>query len=82
MSIDQLVLKQDEVTGKAPFVGGFILVGFPETQDHIDKLKAHGIEFDKIIYLADTNEEDPGSDIKKRMAGVEFYDFDQENESA
>lgn len=33
LSIDQLVLKHDEVTGKAPFVGGFILVGFPETQD-------------------------------------------------
>ncbi len=32
LSIDQLVLKVDEQTGKAPFVGGFILIGFPETE--------------------------------------------------
>ena len=43
LSIDQLVLKVDEVTGKAQFVGNFILVGFPETNEHFDKLKAHGI---------------------------------------
>ena len=32
LNIDQLVLKFNEETGKAPFVGGFILVGFPETE--------------------------------------------------
>ena len=45
-------------------------------------MKGHGIEFDKIIYLNDTNEEDPGGEIKKRMAHVELYDFDYENEMA
>jgi hypothetical protein len=45
-------------------------------------LKGHGIEFDKILYLNDTNEEDPGSEIKKRMANVELYDFEYENEIA
>ena len=58
LSIDQLVLKEDEETGKVPFVGGFILIGFPETEEHINKLKAHGIEFDSIIYLNDANIED------------------------
>jgi adenylate/nucleoside-diphosphate kinase len=82
MSLDQLVLKVDEHTGKAPFVGGFILVGFPETQEHIEKLKGHGIEFDKIIYLNDTNEEEPGAEIKRRMKDVELFDFEQELEAA
>lgn len=82
LSIDQLVLKTDEVTGRAPFVGGFILIGFPETQEHIEKLKGHGIEFDKIIYLNDTNLEDPGADIKKRMKSVELFNFEAEDEAA
>lgn len=59
------MLKEDEETGKVPFVGGFILIGFPETEEHINKLKGHGIEFDKIIYLQDTNED--GAEIKERM---------------
>jgi hypothetical protein len=45
-------------------VGGFILIGFPETEEQINKLKEHGIDFDRIIYLADTNEDEPGADIK------------------
>jgi hypothetical protein len=82
LSIDQIVLKTDEVTGKGPLVGGFILLGFPETQDQIEKLKTHGIEFDKIIYLNDTNEENPGDELRKRNEGIELYDFDYENEVA
>ena len=58
------------------------MLGFPETQDHIEKLKSHGIEFDKIIFLNDTNEENPGEEIRRRNEGVELYDFDQENEIA
>lgn len=39
--------------------------------------------FDKIIYLNDTTEEDPGREIKKRMAGSEFvFDWDEENAKA
>ena len=81
LNIDQLVLKFNEETGKAPFVGGFILVGFPETEVQIQKLKEHGLEFDRIIYLNDTNEE-PGDEIKKRMAEVELYDWDWELENS
>lgn len=82
LSIDQLVLKEDEETGQVPFVGGFILIGYSETEEHINKLKAHGIEFDKIIYLNDTNEEEPGTEIKKRMKDVEMYDWDWELENS
>lgn len=45
-------------------------------------MKEAGIEFDKIIYLQDTNEEEPGADVKKRMKDVELYDYDFENEFA
>ncbi len=58
------------------------MVGFPENQEHIEKLKGHGIEFDRIIYLNDTNEEEPGAEIKKRMKDLELFDYDQENEAA
>lgn len=75
-------MKEDEVTGQIPFVGGFILIGFPETEEHINKLKSHGLEFDKIIYLNDTNEEEPGTEIKLRMKDSELYDWDWEIENS
>ena len=65
-----------------PFVGGFILVGFPETEEHINKLKGHGIEFDRIIYLNDSNEDEPGAEVKKRMQNEELYDWDWELENS
>jgi hypothetical protein len=63
-------------------VGGFILIGFPETEEHINKLKEHFIEFDRIIYLGDTNEEEPGAEIKLRMKEEEGYDWDWEFENS
>ena len=33
LSIDDLVLKEDEETGKRPFVGGYILMNFPDTEE-------------------------------------------------
>lgn len=45
-------------------------------------MKGHGIEFDRIIYLSDTNEDDPGAEIKNRMKDVELYDYDFEDEQA
>jgi len=82
LSIDQLVLKEDEATGKLPFVGGFILIGYPETEEHINRLKAHGIEFDRIICLSDTNEEEPGAEIKRRMKDQDLFDWDWELENS
>ena len=81
MPIDDLVLKEDE-NGNKPFVGGFILLGFPETEEHANKLKEHGIEFDSIVFLADTNEEEPGAELKARMKNDPLYDFDAEGELA
>lgn len=45
------------------------MIGFPETEEQMTKLKEHGIEFDRIIYLNDTAEEDPGAEVKSRMVG-------------
>ena len=44
-------LKIDATTKKTPFVGGFILIGFPETEEQFLKLKEFGLEFDRVIYL-------------------------------
>jgi len=33
LPVDELALKIDEETDKAPFVGGFIMIGFPETEE-------------------------------------------------
>ena len=64
-------------------MGGFILLGFPENEEQVLKLKENGIEFDKVLYLTDTSEEDPGVEIKKRMAPIsELYDWEWENENA
>jgi hypothetical protein len=30
-----------------------MLIGFPETEEHCNKLKEHGIEFDRILFLND-----------------------------
>jgi len=64
------------------FVGGFILIGFPETEEQLTKLKEYGLEFDKVIYLGDTNEDEPGAEVKQRMKDVELYDYDFENDFA
>jgi hypothetical protein len=85
LSIDDLVLKEDPHTGKPPFVGGFILLGFPQTEMHATKLKEHGIEFDRILFLNDSsNEEEPGKDVKARqlLLGDLHYDWDVEAEKA
>lgn len=79
LSIDELVLKVDEGTGKAPTVGGFILLGFPQTDLHVTKLKEHGIQFDRILNLADTSEEDAGQEVRDRMKTVsQYYDWEAE----
>lgn len=41
-------------------------------------MKAHGLEFDKIIYLTDTNETEVGDEIKLRNKDVEHYDYQEE----
>lgn len=43
-------------------------------------MKAHGIEFDKIIVLNDQSEEDPGKSVKLRMSSDMHYDWEAEVE--
>ena len=56
------------------------MIGFPQTDIHIQKLHEYGFGFDKVLFLNDTNEEDPGKEIKERMSLLEdtAYDFDDE----
>ena len=52
---------------------------------HATKLKELGIEFDRILFLNDsTNEEEPGQDVKARQALLKdlHYDWDVEAEKA
>ena len=50
LPIDDLVLKPNE-DGTLPYVGGFILLGFPETEEQVNRIKSHGIDFDSVVYL-------------------------------
>ena len=58
------------------------MYGFPQTETHITKLKEFGFTFDRICYLNDTTEEEPGREIKQRMNGKSDLAFDWEEESA
>lgn len=83
LSIDELVLGVDEESGKAPSVGGFILLGFPQTELHATKLKEHGIAFDRVLYLTDPGDEEAGTpagkDVGARMVDVDrHYDWEAE----
>ena len=40
------------------------------------KLKEHGLDFDRILYLNDTAEEEPGGEVRQRMVGEELYDWE------
>jgi adenylate kinase family enzyme len=77
--LDLKILDEEKLT--KPFVGGFILIGFPQTAEHIEKLKTSGMGFDKIIYLQDTDEENPGALLEKRMKRDEFYNLANELEN-
>ena len=82
LSIDNIILKPG-ADGKIPHVGGFILLGFPQTDLHAQKLKEAGIDFDRIISLADTSEEEPGKTIQARMVKNDMhYNYEVENEKA
>lgn len=60
------------------------MLGFPHSQIHIEKLKEYNFEFDKVIYLTDTNEEgEPGKEVRDRMEVIDMhYDWEFEAEKA
>lgn len=82
LPIDQLIPALDE-NEKMPFIGKFILVGFPQTEQHCEKLKEYGLHFDKVIFLNDTSEEEAGKKIAERFATADIaYDWEVENAKA
>jgi hypothetical protein len=77
VSIDRLVLQEEEDGKTLPPVDRFILLGFPQTETHCNKLKEFNIDFDRILLLSEEeNEEDPGKEVTKRMTEIEEIAYD------
>jgi adenylate kinase family enzyme len=92
-SVDEIIIDDLEIDKLVPNLGdkkklhvpgGFIMYGFPQAEAHIEKLKEAGIEFDRVIYMTDTNEEEPGKVLVDRHAvsskSNTAYEWDLENE--
>lgn len=80
LALADLVAKADE-KGNVPFFGGYILIGLPSNEEHIARLKELGIVPDKVIFLTDTNEENPGEEVRKRVALEDpFYSIEADSE--
>lgn len=74
--IDQLVLLENE-DGTLPDVNRFILIGFPQTETHCQKLKEFNIDFDRVIFLSEEeNEEDPGKEVTERMTEADGVSYE------
>lgn len=56
------------------------MIGFPQTEMQINKMKEFGIVFDKIIHLNDQSEEDAGKCIRERNQGRGDFIFNLEEE--
>ncbi len=81
LSITRLVVSKD-ADGNLPKFGSFVMYGFPQTETHINKLKEFGIGFDRVLFLNDQTEEEPGRFIKQSMVGKGDFAFDWEDENA
>jgi len=57
------------------------MVGFPQTEIHVEKLKEYGFNFDRLLFLTDLNEEEPGKAIVDRYSGELQLGYDWEGES-
>ena len=92
-SVEEIIIDDLEIDKLIPDLGdkkklhvpgGFIMYGFPQAEAHIEKLKEAGIEFDRVIYLTDTSEEEPGKILAERHATYSksniAYEWDLENE--
>lgn len=60
------------------------MLGFPQTELHCQKLKEYGIEFDRVVFLTDQTEEDPGKLLSDREPEVDeqpdcLYDWEFES---
>jgi len=83
LKLEELIAAEDEETGKKPDLGCFIMIGFPKTELHCKKLREYGFEFDRVIYLTDENEEEPGKALFDRQQKLDSeVNFDWETENA
>ena len=73
LPLTEIVLKKDE-SGKTVKLQGFIMLGYPNSEEEANSLKEFGVEFDKIIYLVDPND---GEILIKRGA-EQFVDLAKE----
>ena len=64
--IDWLIPAKDE-DGKPFPVEKFVMIGFPQTEKHCEKLKEYGVDFDRVLFLKDNSEENPGQELTDRM---------------
>lgn len=61
------------------------MIGFPQTETHCNKLKEFNINFDRILFLSEEeNEEEAGQQVTKRMTEIDecTYEWGQELEIA
>jgi adenylate/nucleoside-diphosphate kinase len=63
LSITRIMAAKDQ-EGNIPKFGRFVMYGFPQTEIHMSKLKEFGIVFDRVCFLNDNTEEEPGREIK------------------
>lgn len=45
----------------ASFAKGYVIVGYPSTQEHVDLMNLFGMKLDKVIVLNDKTEDNPGA---------------------
>jgi adenylate/nucleoside-diphosphate kinase len=64
LPLSDIVVKPNP-DGSLPYIGGFIMIGYPMSEEEARMMKDNFIEFDKIIYLTDPNE---GEILRKRGA--------------
>jgi hypothetical protein len=82
LNLEELIPAVDEETGKPYPLEKFIMIGFPKTELHMNKLREYGFEFDRVVYITDENEEEPGKVLTERTAKQNNdinYDWEAEN---
>ena len=53
------------------------MIGFPQTELHCQKLKEYNIDFDRILFLTEEeNEEEAGKEVTARMTEADGIGYD------
>ena len=76
LKITDIDLVFNEQTQSKPFVGGFILLNFPESQEQIDKFRGEGLDIDSVIFLSDPDDENTAETLLNRNT-IEREDSDR-----